>query len=119
MFQGSSRKLRPLRCVPILESSRVRKVNSMMNWHDWKIGTRLGILFGSIQLALILLGGLSLFWLGNLNARTIAVIQQRYNTVELTHQIIEHSIDNARITVQLFEITNPGEEQILLQQNDS
>ena len=91
----------------------------MMNWHDWKIGTRLGILFGSILLALILLGGLSLFWLGNLNARTIALIQQRYNTVELTHQTIEHSIDNARITVQLFEITDPGEEQILLQQNDS
>ncbi len=91
----------------------------MMNWHDWKIGTRLGILFGSILLALILLGGLGLLWLGNLNARTIALIQQRYNTVELTHQTIEHSIDNARITMQLFLTTDPAEEQGLLQQNDS
>ncbi len=91
----------------------------MMNWHDWKIGTRLGILFGSILLALILLGGLGLLWLGNLNARTIALIQQHYNTVELTHQTIEHSIDNARITMQLFLTTDPAEEQALLQQNDS
>jgi methyl-accepting chemotaxis protein len=91
----------------------------MKNWHNWKIGTRLGILFGSILLGLVLLGGVGLRWLGNLNANTVALIQQRYNTVEVTHQTIEHSIDNARITMQLFETTDPEEEKKLLQQNDS
>ena len=91
----------------------------MNNWHNWKIGTRFGILFGSILLALIALGGLGLRWLGNLNASTVATIQQRFNTVDLTHQPIEHSIDNARITVQLFDTTDPEDEKKLLQQNES
>lgn len=90
-----------------------------MNWQNLKIGTRLGILFGSLLLATTVLGILGLRWLGNLNANTIAAIQQRYAIVELTHETIEHSTDNARITMQLFENTDPQKEQKLLEQNDS
>ena len=40
-------------------------------------------------------------------------MQKRYNTVELTHQTIENSITNARITLQLFETTDPEQEKKL------
>jgi len=43
-------------------------------------------------------------------------MQRRYNTVELTHQTIENSITNARITLQLFEVTNLDEEKKLNQE---
>jgi methyl-accepting chemotaxis protein len=46
-------------------------------------------------------------------------MQKRYNTVELTHQTIENSITNARITLQLFETTDPEQEKTLNQQNDA
>jgi methyl-accepting chemotaxis protein len=91
----------------------------MMNWQNLKIGTRLGILFGSLLLATTVLSILGLRWLGNLNASTIAAIQQRYAIVELTHETIEHSTDNARITMQIFENTDPQREQKLLEENDS
>ena len=47
----------------------------MRTWHDWKIGTRLGVLFGAILLWLIAVGGLGLGWLGRLNDRTTQSIQ--------------------------------------------
>jgi methyl-accepting chemotaxis protein len=90
----------------------------MMNWQNWKIGTRLGLLFGSLLLCLVAFGGLGLRWLGALNANTIAVLQQRYSTVELTHETIEHSVDNARITLQLFENMGEEQEKKLMEQND-
>jgi len=46
-------------------------------------------------------------------------MQRRYNTVELTHQTIENSITNARITLQLFEVTNLDEEKKLNQENEA
>jgi len=90
----------------------------MKNWKNWKIGTRLGVLFGSMLLCLVLLGALGLRWLGALNASTIAALQQRYGTVELTHETIEHSVDNARITVQLFETMDDQQEKKLMEQNE-
>src|SRR5271156_3538788 len=90
----------------------------MMNWQNWKIGTRLGLLFGSLLLCLVAFGGLGLRWLGALNANTIAALQQRYSTVELTHETIEHSVDNARITLQLFENMGEEQEKKLMEQND-
>src|ERR1700678_3748357 len=86
----------------------------MKNWQDQKIGTRLGVVFGAILLCVIAVGGFGLSWLGRLNSNMSASMQKRYNTVELTHQTIEHSITNARITLQLFETTNPDEEKKLI-----
>ncbi len=90
----------------------------MKTWQDRKIGTRLGIVFGAILLCVIAVGGLGLTWLGRLNSNMSSSMQKRYNTVELTHQTIENSITNARITLQLFETTNPEEEKKLNQQNE-
>jgi len=91
----------------------------MKTWQEWKIGTRLGVLFGSFLVSLLTFGGLGLWWLSNLNATTLSGFQQRYNTVELTHRTVQHSIDNARITVQLFETTDPEEQRKLMQENDA
>jgi methyl-accepting chemotaxis protein len=90
----------------------------MMNWQNWKIGTRLGLLFGSLLLCLVAFGALGLTWLGSLNSNTVATLEQRYGTVELTHQTIEHSVDNARITLQLFETSDEQQEKKLMDQND-
>jgi methyl-accepting chemotaxis protein len=90
----------------------------MKTWQDWKIGTRLGVLFGSLLLVLSVLGALELTWLGRLNAKTTAEFQTRFNTTKLTNDTIANSTDNARITMQLFETTDPAKEQKLNGQND-
>src|SRR5271165_5307670 len=91
----------------------------MKTWQDRKIGTRLGIVFGAILLCVIAVGGFGLAWLGRLNSNMSSSMQKRYNTVELTHQTIENSITNARITLQLFETTDPEEEKKLNTQNEA
>src|SRR5580658_1881715 len=91
----------------------------MKTWHDHKIGTRLGVVFGAILLCVIAVGAFGLTWLGRLNSEMSSSMQKRYNTVELTHQTIEKSITNARITLQLFQTTDPEEEKKLNQQNDA
>ncbi|MGB0043299.1 MAG: methyl-accepting chemotaxis protein, partial [Terriglobales bacterium] len=91
----------------------------MKTWQDQKIGTRLGVVFGAILLCLIAVGGFGLSWLGGLNSNMSSALQKRYNMVEATHQTIENSITNARITIQLFETGNPEEEKKLNQQNEA
>ena len=91
----------------------------MKTWQDHKIGTRLGVVFGFILLSVIAAGGFGLSWLGRLNSNIAASMQKRYNTVELTHQTIENSITNARITLQLFETASLDEEKKLNVQNEA
>src|SRR5271166_2603765 len=91
----------------------------MRTWQDQKIGTRLGVVFGAILLCVIAVSGFGLSWLGRLNSNMSAAMQKRYNTVELTHQTIENSITNARITLQLFETANPEDEKKLNVQNEA
>jgi methyl-accepting chemotaxis protein len=90
----------------------------MKTWQDWKIGTRLGVLFGSFLFLLIVLGGAGLSWLGRLNANTTAEFQQRFYITKLTNDTIANSTDNARITLQLFETKDPDTERKLNEQND-
>jgi methyl-accepting chemotaxis protein len=91
----------------------------MKTWQDRKVGTRLGVAFGAILLCVIGVGGFGLSWLGRLNSNMSGMMQKRYNTVESTHQTIENSITNARITLQLFETANLDEEKKLNQQNEA
>ena len=88
-------------------------------WQNWKIGTRLIVLFGSFLLVLIVLGWSGLVWLGRLNANTTSEIQRRFNITKLTNNTIANSTDNARITLQLFEAKDPDEERKLNEQNDA
>src|SRR5271170_2411289 len=90
----------------------------MKTWQDQKTGMRLGVVFGGILLCVIVVGGFGLSWLGRLNFNMSASMQKRYDIVELTHQAIENSITNARITMQLFETADPEEEKKLNQQNE-
>jgi methyl-accepting chemotaxis protein len=96
-----------------------RAKNKMKTWQDRKIGTRLGVVFGISLLLVVAAGGFGLNWLAHLNSDMSATLQKRYNTVESTHQTIENSITNARITLQLFETTNPEQEKKLNQQNEA
>jgi methyl-accepting chemotaxis protein len=91
----------------------------MKTWKNWKIGTRLGVLFGSLLLVLCVLGAAELNWLGRLNAKTIAELRTRFNTTQLTNNTIANSTDNARITVQLFETKDPETERKLNDQNEA
>jgi methyl-accepting chemotaxis protein len=77
------------------------------------------VVFGTILLCVIAAGGFGLTWLGHLNSDMSATLQKRYNTVEETHQTIENSITNARITLQLFEVTDPEQEKKLNAENDA
>src|SRR5208282_5925548 len=91
----------------------------MKTWQDQKIGTRLGVVFGALLLCVIAVSAFGLSWLGHLNSSMSTALQTRYNTVEFTHQTIENSITNARITMQLFETTDPDEEKRLNLQNEA
>jgi len=91
----------------------------MSIWHDWKIGTRLGILFGAILAWLIVLGVVGLGWLGRLNDRTTESLQNRARIIRLTYNTIGNSTDNARLTMQLFETTDLEQEKKLNAQNDA
>jgi len=91
----------------------------MKTWQNWSIGSRLGGLFGSFLLVLAVLGLLELNWLGHLNAKTAAELHNRFNTTKLTNDTIANSTDNARITMQLFETTDPEQENKLNEQNNA
>jgi methyl-accepting chemotaxis protein len=91
----------------------------MKTWQDWKIGTRLGVLFGFFLLGLMALGGFGLSWLGRMNAKTTAEIQTRFNITKLSNDTIANSTDNARLTMQLFEATDPEVERKLNEENDA
>jgi methyl-accepting chemotaxis protein len=91
----------------------------MKTWQDWKVGTKLSVLFGSFLLVLIVMGAFGLNWLSRLNANTSAEVQNRFNITKLTNNTIANSADNARITMQLFETKDPESERKLNDQNDA
>jgi methyl-accepting chemotaxis protein len=91
----------------------------MKTWQDWKIGTRLVLLFGFFFLGLIALAGVGLMWLGQLNAKTTTEIQLRFNMAKLSNDTIANSTDNARLTMQLFDTTDPDKERRLNDENDA
>ncbi len=91
----------------------------MKTWQNWKVGTKLSVLFGSFLLVLIVMGTLGLSWLSHLNANTTTELQNRFNIARLTNNTIANSTDNARITMQLFETKDPETERKLNEQNDA
>jgi methyl-accepting chemotaxis protein len=90
----------------------------MKTWQDQKISMRLGVVFAAILLFVIAAGGIGLTWLNRLNSNMSATLQKHYNIIELTHQTIENSITNSRITLQLFGTTDPVREKKLNQENE-
>jgi methyl-accepting chemotaxis protein len=91
----------------------------MSHWKNWRIGTRLSIQFGFILLILVTFGGFGLSWLSRLNTRITTDLETRFQITKLSNDTIANSTDNARITMQLFETTDPAQEQKLNEQNDA
>ena len=91
----------------------------MKTWRNWSIGTKLGGLFASVLLVLAALGVSELTWLGKLNTTTTADLHNRFNITKLTSDTIANSTDNARITMQMFETTDPQQENELIEVNSA
>jgi len=91
----------------------------MKTWQDLKIGTKLFGLFGSFLLILAAMGGIAVIWLGHVTSETTAELNNRFNITKLTNNTIANSTDNARLTMQLFETTDPEEERKLNDENDA
>src|ERR1017187_4642473 len=80
---------------------------------SWRIGQRLGIGFGIGVVFLIAVGWLSLRGMAAMNASLQTIANERSVIVGFTNQVLQLSIDNARITMQLFMVSGPAGEQLL------
>ena len=69
---------------------------------NWKIGTRLSLAFGVLILALVAVGWTGMDRMRRLNEAVQATVEQRSALVEMTTDAVQHSVDNARRTMQLF-----------------
>jgi len=84
---------------------------------SWRIGRRLGIGFGVGVVFLVAVGWLSLRGMAAMNASLQTIANERSVVVRLTDGVLQRSIDNARITMQLFVVSGGPAEQQLLAQN--
>jgi PAS domain S-box-containing protein len=86
---------------------------SEVDMKSWRIGKRLGIGFGIGVVFLIAVGWLSLRGMAAMNASLQTIANERSVVVGFTNQVLQLSIDNARITMQLFMVSGPAKEQLL------
>jgi two-component system cell cycle sensor histidine kinase/response regulator CckA len=86
---------------------------SEVDMKSWRIGQRLGIGFGVGVVFLIAVGWLSLRGMAAMNANLQTIANERSVVVGFTNQVLQISVDNARITIQLFMVSGPAEEQLL------
>jgi PAS domain S-box-containing protein len=84
---------------------------------SWRIGQKLGIGFGVGVVFLIAVGWLSLKGMAVMNASLQTIANERSVVVGFTNEVLQRSIDNARITMQLFVASGGPSEQQLLAQN--
>jgi signal transduction histidine kinase/DNA-binding response OmpR family regulator/HPt (histidine-containing phosphotransfer) domain-containing protein len=85
----------------------------------WRIGQRLGIGIGIGVAFLIAAGWLSLRGMAVMNASLQTIGNERSVVVGFTNEVLQRSIDNARITMQLFMVSGPAEEQLLAQNKEN
>jgi PAS domain S-box-containing protein len=86
---------------------------------SWRIGQRLGIGIGIGVVFLIVVGWLSLRGMAVMNASLQTIANERSVVVGSTNEVLQLSIDNARITMQLFMVSGPAEEQLLAQNKEN
>ena len=82
-----------------------------------RIGQRLAAGFGLVIVFALAIGGIGLRTTSRLDANLRAVTRERFALVSLTNEVLERSVDNARITMQLFLAPAGQPEQALLVQN--
>ncbi len=86
---------------------------------SWRIGQRLGIGFGVGVVFLVAIGWLSLRGMAEMNASLKRIADERAVVVGLTNEVLQRSIDNARITMQLFMVSGPAEAELLAQNKEN
>ena len=82
-----------------------------------RIGQRLVVMFGAVIVFALLIGGIGLRTTSRLDANVRQITKDRFALVTLTNEVLERSVDNARITMQLFLVSGGQPEQALLAQN--
>ncbi len=82
-----------------------------------RIGQRLAAGFGVVVVFSLTIGGIGLRTTSRLDANLRTVTRDRFALVTLTNEVLERSVDNARITMQLFLVSGGQLEQALLAQN--
>jgi signal transduction histidine kinase/CheY-like chemotaxis protein len=78
-----------------------------------RIGFRLGVAFGLLIAALILLGFFALRQMSNTNAAVQQVVARRWHKVQLARDALHYSTMNNLITMQLFLVTDRKEIGVL------
>ena len=86
---------------------------------SWRIGQRLGIGIGVGVAFLIAFGWLLLRATAVMNASLQKIGNERSIVVGLTNEVLQLSIDNARITMQLLMASGPAEEKLLAQNKEN
>ena len=86
---------------------------------SWRIGQRLGVGFCICILFMVAGGWLSLRGMAVMNASLQTIANERSVVVGATNEVLQLSIDNARITMQLFMVSGPAEEQLLAQNKEN
>jgi methyl-accepting chemotaxis protein len=82
-----------------------------------RIGQRLALGFGVGILFAVAIGWTGLRSLSGMDASLRAIARERFTVVRLTNEVLERSIDNARITMQLFLVPEGRPEPALLTEN--
>jgi len=82
-----------------------------------RIGQRLAAGFGLVVALALVIGGIGLRTTSRLDEQLRVVTRDRFALVTLTNDILERSVDNARITMQLFLVSGGQAEEALLAQN--
>jgi len=82
-----------------------------------RIGQRLAFGFGLVIVFALGIGAIGLRTTSRLDENLRAVTRERFALVTLTNEVLERSVDNARITMQLFLVSGGSAEAGLLAQN--
>ena len=85
---------------------------------NWSIGTRLSLAFGIIVAILIAMVWLSIDRMEKTNDALDRVVKQDYQKLRMTHAGVRATLDNARITMQIFLAKDNAAMELLMAQND-
>jgi methyl-accepting chemotaxis protein len=85
---------------------------------NWRIGTRLGVAFAVIIVILIGVVWVSLNRMAKINENLTRVVDTDYDKLRMTHDGVRATLDNARITMQIFLAKDQASIDALMTEND-
>ena len=78
-----------------------------MSFANMKVGTRLGLGFGVVILLLLVILVTGIINMGNMNQDTQLIVKDRYLKTALIAEVIEKTLDNARLLRNMVLIEDP------------